>query len=125
MRTSLRERERGRNIGREGVRAISVRSKQKPFPSSNLPVNAHEHVCATEPELQSGLQDASFTGTSRSLQVAHLGTPGNESQRGGGGGETCRSSWNRKKLHLRNVEEESRMVSQLVNASIRLFIRSS
>lgn len=80
------EGERGRNIQREreGVRAISVRSQQKPSPSSNLAVNAQEHASATEPEPQSGLQDALFTGTSRSLQVAHLGAPGKESQSGGG-----------------------------------------
>lgn len=71
--------------------AISVRSKQKqPSPSSNLAVNAQEHASATEPEPQSGLQDALFTGTSRSLQVTHLGPSGNESQsRGEKGGEAA------------------------------------
>lgn len=72
---------------REGVRAISVRSKQKPSPSSNLAVNAQEHASATEPEPQSGLQDALFTGTSRSLQVTHLGAPGKQSQSRAGRGE--------------------------------------
>lgn len=76
-------RERGRNIWRESVREISVRNKQKLSSSSNLAVDAQEHVSTTEPEPRSRLQDTLFIGTSRRLQVTHLGTSGNKRERAG------------------------------------------
>lgn len=82
-----------------------MRNKQKPSSSSNRAFDAQEHVSTTEPEPRSGLQDTLFTGTSRSLQVTHLGTSGNKRRAGGskcgGAGELSRK-W----VDLRGAEGE-------------------
>lgn len=81
MRTCLKERE----VETLGER---VRSLQKPSPSSNVAVEAQEHVSTTEAESRLAPQDMLFPRVPRSLQVTplvpqlvpHLGTSGNESQ---------------------------------------------
>lgn len=87
-----------------------MRNKQKPSSSSNR--DAQEHVSATEPEPRSGLQDTLFTGTSRRLQVTHLGTSGNKM--GGAGGSTCgrAGELSRKWMDLRGAEGERKRVYQ-------------
>lgn len=96
-------RERGRNIWRESVRGISVRNKQKLSSSSNLAVDAQKYVSTTKPEPRSGQQDILFIGTSRRLQVTHLGTSGNK--RESRGLEVLRSRWNVEKMEgLRSAE---------------------
>lgn len=72
-----RKGERGRHTvrEREGERSVQL------APSCSLTVDAQEHVSATKPQPQSGLQDPQCTGTPGRQQVTHLGNTGTEEGR--------------------------------------------